>query len=291
MLIHNNIPMLSLYQRQLYNELRFSKSMSDKSYKSSYFGRRNYSSIADSVVDGPIKTDNVTQSTVKLSSTYESDDSKTIKLSLFSSVSIDNIVNLLPHTNKPFNPTKNLDTVIVKATGLGLVANIVASYIFKDYNWGYAAESLAYSAYFTYDYWKTNKNAGISKPGISIDVIVLGAVSFLLSIGPYRMGKNEIIDYSIKHKIVEFIHNPDMARAFASGVTQLLLLSVWLPTLNLVKRRIDYYDNRFAFKDKIVQYSKKINKNSRLIKTDKPSKSREAVIDVEFCPASKQTNV
>jgi len=232
---------------------------------SPYFKRVNRS-VADSALEKVMELDGA-----KLSRVYAPDDSKKLKSSKYlnSSKSVDSLVS---QEGVSFNPVKNLNNVAVKATCFGLFTNVVFSYLSKNYNAGYIAESAGYTLWFTLDYLHTNKKSGQSKEGVSIDTILLGAASFLLSVGPYRIGKNDIIDYSIKNHIVSFIHDPDMARAFASGTAQLLLLSVWMPALQLVKKGIDYFDNKFEFKDKLVDFYKRINKNARITKTDKSPK-------------------
>ncbi len=209
-----------------------------------YFRRMNRS-VADSVAEKVIELDNTKSLYI-----YAPDDSK-VKSPKYLDLS-KSVDGLVSQESVSFNPIRNLGTVTVKATGLGLVANVIVSYFSKDYNWGYVAESAAYSAYFAYDYWKTNRKAGIPKVGVSIDMVVLGVASFLLSTWPYRLGRNELIDYSIKNDLVGFIPNPDAARAFAAGVTQLVLLPFWLKTLQLVKKGIDYTDNKFKFKSYVI---------------------------------------
>ena len=176
---------------------------------------------------------------------------------------IDKIVN---KTSKVLEKTKNLNHPLIKATCLSVAANMAVSYIFKDNNAGYVAESFTYSLAFPCYYWLANKDSTVSnnKTRVGIDLLVLGAASFLLSIGPYRMGRNEIIDQVVQHNYLGFIHNPDSMRSVAAGVTQLALMPIFAGVLNPVKKGIDYLDKKFKFKFKLVE-----NVDSPMVMFDK----------------------
>jgi hypothetical protein len=236
---------------------------------SPHYKRNNSTKLVDIISD--IYGSFIDKLTYNTKISYHSviDDLDAIKLGK----SIDTVVQ---KTGKLLEKTKNLNNPLFKATCLSVAANIAASYVFKDYNVGYVAESAIYSPAFAYLYWKTNKKLGVSNTRVGIDLLVSGAVSFCISVGPYRHYRNEIINYIIQNNYIDFIQDPNMLRAAAAGITQVLFMPVWAVVLNPIIKGIDYLDNKFKFKNKLVYGTEKVTNGINGIITNNGVKNNKS---------------